>query len=417
MFNYFKNKFFTFPNNWLTFLPFLLLFQVSIFVAQTNKNSFLFSPLDIKVSLIKEKNVLTLPIDLRIAKNDLEVLNFLLYEKNTKFSYIDSAIIFNNLSSKFAFLPLILSGYQNHFTSDLSGKGIWSLSYIIALKMNLKVNSFVDQRLDEKSSTEAAIDYLKKLLKQYKSDNWIILSFITSPSYVSNIIKEAKSNKWEVASKFIDQQYLFSIRLINLLDKIKYDSSLDQTKNTKKNLNEFTFKENIFFDAIAQFKSLDFYKIKRDNPFLLGQIIPKNCILNLNNEVGDFLTKNSQKVLNFQDSMIQNLFLDTIQKSKKIYSVKRGDFLGQIAIENNVTVNDIMNWNSLENTIIYQDQKLILVTNLEPHGHEFFVKKISNEKYFWEILADNSKVTIKSLCTYNYYQELKPNQQLIITKK
>jgi len=54
---------------------------------------------------------------------------------------------------------------------------------------------------------------------------------------------------------------------------------------------------------------------------------------------------------------------------------------------------------------------------LEPHGHEFFVKKISNEKYFWEILADNSKVTIKSLCTYNYYQELKPNQQLIITKK
>ena len=115
--------------------------------------------------------------------------------------------------------------------------------------------------------------------------------------------------------------------------------------------------------------------------------------------------------------MIQNLFLDTIQKSKKIYSVKRGDFLGQIAIENNVTVNDIMNWNSLENTIIYQDQKLILITNLEPHGREFFVKKISNEKYFWEILADNSKVTIKSLCTYNYYQELKPNQQLIITKK
>jgi LysM repeat protein len=220
-----------------------------------------------------------------------------------------------------------------------------------------------------------------------------------------------------VASKFIDQQYLFSIRLINLLDKIKYDSSLDQTKNTKKNLNEFTFKENIFFDAIAQFKSIDFYKIKRDNPFLLGQIIPKNCILNLDNEVGDFLTKNSQKVLNFQDSMIQNLFLDTIQKSKKIYSVKIGDFLGQIAIENNVTVNDIMNWNSLENTIIYQDQKLILITNLEPHGHEFFVKKISNEKYFWEILADNSKVTIKSLCTYNYYQELKPNQQLIITKK
>ena len=236
-----------------------------------------------------------------------------------------------------------MSAYQNQYTSNLSGKGIWSLSYITALKMNLKVNSCIDQRLDENASTQAAMGYIKELSKLYKSDNWTLLSFITSPNYVSNILKKTKSNKWEEAIKFIDQKYLFNIDLINWLDQIEYKIHILSILNHS-NLNEFTFEENIF-DAIAQFKIIDFHKIKRDNPFLLGQIIPKNYDLNLEDEVGNFLKKNIQKILSFQDSMRQNLFLDTIQKNKKIYLVKQGDVLGQIAIDNNVSVNEIMRWN------------------------------------------------------------------------
>ena len=88
--------------------------------------------------------------------------------------------------------------------------------------MNLKVNSYIDQRLDENASTQAAVGYIKELSKLYKSDNWTLLSFITSPNYVSNIIKKTKSNKWEEAIKFIDQKYLFNIDLINWLDQIEY---------------------------------------------------------------------------------------------------------------------------------------------------------------------------------------------------
>ena len=58
----------------------------------------------------------------------------------------------------------MLSAYQNDFTSNLSGKGIWSLSYITALKMKLKVNSYMDQRLDEKASTVAAIGIYKRAI-------------------------------------------------------------------------------------------------------------------------------------------------------------------------------------------------------------------------------------------------------------
>ena len=398
-------------------LLFLFFFACRLFSinAQKNENLFLFNPTEIKNILKKDKNIFNTPIPLKIAKEDLEVLYFLFQKKISEYSFIESALTLNKLSSKFGFLPLVLSAYQNEFVSNLSGKGIWSLSYITALKMNLKVNSCIDQRLDENASTQAAMRYIKELSKLYKSDNWTLLSFITSPNYTSNIIKKTKSNKWEEAIKFIDQKYLFNIDLINWLDQIEYDPyNIDSYHS---NLNEFTFKENIFFDAIAQFKIIDFQKIKRDNPFLLGQIIPKNCDLNLENEVGNFLKDNIQKILSFQDSMRQNLFLDTIQKNKKIHLVKKGDVLGQIAIDNNVSINEIMRWNKLKNTIIYQDQKLILMSKNELNINKFVHKTIFEEKYFWEIAKVYPKITIKSLCKYNYYHELKPNQQLRITKK
>ena len=91
----------------------------------------------------------------------------------------------------------------------------------------------------------------------------------------------------------------------------------------------------------------------------------------MEDEVGNFLKKNIQKILSFQDSMRQNSYLDTIQKSKKIYLVKQGDVLGQIAIDNNVSVKEIMSWNNLKNTIIYQDQKLILMSKHELNNNKF----------------------------------------------
>ncbi len=415
MLNHFKIKFLNFQTICLILLSFFFVLRLFSFNAQKNDDLFLFNSSLIKNFQLKDNNIFNSPIQLKIAKEDLEVLYFLFQKKMTQYTFIDSALTSNKLSSKFGFLPLVLSAYQNHYVSNLSGKGIWSLSYITALKMNLKINSYMDQRLDENASTLAAIGHIKELSKLYKSDNWTLLSFITSPNYVSNIIRKIKSNKWEEAVKFIDQKYLFNIDLINWLDQIEYDPNFIESSHS--NLNEFIFEENIFFDAIAQFKILDFQKIKRDNPVLLGQIIPKNYGLELEDQSGNFLLQNVQKILSFQDSMRRNLYLDTIQKTKKIHLVKQGDVLGQIAIDNNVSVKEIMNWNNLKNTIIYQDQKLILMSKLEVNNNKLFYKTISDEKYFWEIASVNPSINIKTLCKLNHYHELKPNQQLRITKK
>ena len=97
--------------------------------------------------------------------------------------------------------------------------------------------------------------------------------------------------------------------------------------------------------------------------------------------------------------------------------VKEGDFLGQIAIDNNVSVKEIMSWNDLKSTIIYKDQNLILMPKAQSHNDKLFPLKINKQKYFWEVAAVYAKTSIKTLCNYNFYHELKPNQKLIIIKK
>ena len=73
----------------------------------------------------------------------------------------------------------------------------------------------MDQRLDENASTLAAIGHIKELSKLYKSDNWTLLSFITSPNYVSNIIRKIKTNKWEEAA--------ISYSCVNKMDLVDYN--------------------------------------------------------------------------------------------------------------------------------------------------------------------------------------------------
>ena len=256
---------------------------------------------------------------------------------------------------------MVLSGYNSRHTSNLSSKGIWALSYITALKKNLQINYHVDQRMNNRLATLAAVQQLKFLMEKYKSENWTLLAFITSPSYVSNIFKESKSKKWDLAQEFIDIKYLQNIKLIIWLNQLDLKDFNINYNSSDKNYQKFSFKDDILVDAIAQFKTIDFNQINIKNPFLTGQMIPKNQPIVLKKELGNFILKTQSKIVAFQDSMINNLFLvEESAKKPLIYTIEFGDVLGQIAIDYNVSVAQIMEWNNLSSTMIYQGQKLKL---------------------------------------------------------
>ena len=390
----------------------------SFFISQNNPSCFLFEVSQLNLKNSNKGPIKTIPEGLNCFKPFKKQLNALLNIRRNQFYYVDSILRENKLPNSFGFLPLVLSGYNSTHTSDFSSKGIWALSYITALKKDLQINSYIDQRMNNRLATLAAVQQLKFLMGNYKSENWTLLAFITSPSYVSNIFKESKSKKWDVAQKFIESKYLQNIKLINWLNQLDLKDFIINNKTSDKNYQKFSFKEDFLFDAIAQFKIIDFNQINIKNPFLTGQMIPKNQSIVLKKELGNFILQNQFKIIAFQDSMINNLFLkEASAKEPLIHIIEFGDVLGQIAIDYDVSVAQIMKWNNLSSTMIYQGQKLKLFSNQMDTNYKIHLYTVSKEKYFWEVASNRPKTSVKKICKYNIYQELKQNQQLKITNK
>jgi membrane-bound lytic murein transglycosylase D len=388
------------------------------FISQNNPDCFLFEVSQLKLKNSNKGPIKNIPEELKYFRPFKKQLNELLKIRRNQFYYVDSILKENKLPESFGFLPLVLSGYNSCHTTDLSSKGIWALSYITALKKGLQINSHIDQRMNNRLSTSVAVKQLKFLMEKYKSENWTLLAFITSPSYVSNIFKETKSKKWNLAQKFIDTKYLKNIELINWLNQHDIKTYNGNYKTTNKSYQNFSFKKDLLFDAIAQFKIIDFKQISIKNPFLTGQMIPKNQSIVLQKELGNFIIKSQSKIVAFQDSMTNNLFLKEKPGNKPlIYTIKYGDVLGQIAIDYNVSVTQIMKWNNLSSTMIYQGQELKLFLNKMAPNFKVHFYTINKEKYFWEVALNNPEISIKNICKYNIYQELKQNQKLKITNK
>ena len=390
----------------------------SFFISQNNTSCFLFEVSQLNLKNSNKGPIKTIPEGLNCFKPFKKQLNALLNIRRNQFYYVDSILRENKLPKSFGFLPLVLSGYNSSHCSDLSSKGIWAQSYITALKKELQINSYIDQRMNNQLATLAAVQQLKFLMGNYKNENWTLLAFITSPSYVSNIFKESKSKKWDVAQEFIESKYLQNIKLINWLNKLDLKDFIINNKTSDKNYQKFSFNDNILFDAIAQFKTIDFNQINIKNPFLTGQMIPKNQSIVLKKELGNFILQNQFKIIAFQDSMINNLFLiEAPVNEPLIHIIEFGDVLGQIAIDYDVSVAQIMKWNNLSSTMIYQGQKLKLFSNQMDTNYKIHLYIVSKEKYFWEVASNRPETSVKKICKYNIYQELKQNQQLKITNK
>lgn len=75
------------------------------------------------------------------------------------------------LPEDLAYLALVESGFQPKIVSRAGAGGMWQFMRPTARRFDLRVDSHVDERYDWQSSTEAAIDYMKVLYKEFDG-NW-----------------------------------------------------------------------------------------------------------------------------------------------------------------------------------------------------------------------------------------------------
>ena len=356
------------------------------------------------------------PTIFKEIKKDIDIISFLIYQKETKYKFIDALITNNKLPSEFGYLPIILSGYQSFNQTEKGGAGIWSLSYITALHQGLRMDRLVDERKNDSLSTIAAIKELKRLLHLYKDPKLSILAFISSPSYVSNNFNEINSYESPSLETPIDKKYLDKIKFIYFLKELNFDKEVLIEKPSQ-DIISLQINNQLTFDAISQYIEIDFKEFQRYNPALINNIIPANYQFKIDSNHRETLLSFQKEIFSFQDSMMNNLFFIEDSIIKIVHEVQPGDVLGLIAEKYGVKIKDIMRWNNLQNTIIYLGQSIEVYFREEYSDQKFEYYEITENDSYWDISSRLPNHTLLDILKHNKYESIKTEKKLRIINK
>ena len=343
----------------------------------------------------------------------------LICRKKVNYKYIESLIIQNNLPKKLSFLPIVNSRLNNQHDNGSGSIGLWETNYIYGLHNGLIMNNYIDERKDPFKSTVAAVKQLKSFREKYKDENWAVLAFWSSPSYVNHVHKIAKSKDWDTCLNQIDVKFLDKIYLLDAVYRLDTLGLVEIKKleTQKQPLDTIVFKHDISFDALYDLTKINFNNIKENNPAILKDFIPNNYPFFVKKEEKITFKNIIDDIVSYQDTLAnikpKNEFLE------KTYTVEEGDYLGKIAIQIKSSVSEIIKWNKLKNTTIYVGQKLVFYEEGATKSISEFYQNYTVKKgdQLWSIAQNFNGLTVKNILEHNNIKELKEGTILKIVVK
>ena len=367
------------------FLVIILIFQsVS---AQSQDISSLKS-FHINESLIKHQldslNELT-PLDLNFNKEVLQEIKFYLLQRqnqvakllalsNYYFPIFESYLDKYDLPQELKYLPIIESSLNPRAKSSAGAAGLWQFMYNTAKEYGLKVNSYLDERMDVYKSTESACRYLKKSYDIFKNWELSLASYNAGRySVKKSIIRSGgKINYWEIRPFLPKETRNYIPSFIAAVYVMNFAGDYGINLDTNYLLNESSvdsifIKESIKINHLSSILNINEELLKNLNPAYKIKIIPflegeKFPVILPQEKIIQFL-ENEENIYEIIDSLklAENEKYPEYTDFKRIrHIVKSGDVLGTIAQKYNCRVSDIMLWNNLNNSKIRLGQRLII---------------------------------------------------------
>jgi LysM repeat protein len=288
--------------------------------------------------------------------------------------------------------PAMVSNWNPNYTSKY-GAGYWDLSLPVSLKYGLSINSILDERKNINKAYHAYNEYCIHLEKKYNNQEDLsllaLLYGINSISFSAfeNNIDDKNPRYFETIYNSLqgeEKQIIAALKAFRII----YFKIYPQIENT---ILSTDFEAPIIKnDTILVDIFLKYMKLEKREFFDLNPYFSNDSIIKLNKKNEFLYFKNAEKVKLFEKNYQaisdsskkiiakrkQELILEELaeeEKKKQIiteteprteYVVKFGDNLGLIAQRFKVSVNDLKNWNELQNDMIRPNQKLIIFSEI-----------------------------------------------------
>lgn len=275
---------------------------------------------------------------------------------------------------EFKYLPVIESAFNPAAVSKAGATGLWQLMYGTGKYLGLDINSYIDERRDPAKSTEAAVEYLKKLYNMYGDWHLVLAAYNSGPGNVNKAIARAGGNKnfWEIMQYLPAETrgyvpvYIAAVYVMTYHSDYKLVSV--EPRRELYDIDTVHVAAKVSLKHICNTLGMAEDELQFLNPSIKKGIIPYvEAGHPLNLPVNYFALYESRKEEIMRDSSVMLQAVTVVNtpapQPKVIYhKVRSGESLSVIASKYKVSYTSIKKWNNLKSSYLYAGQKLKIYT-------------------------------------------------------
>ncbi len=283
-----------------------------------------------------------------------------MFERSEKYLfYVTNEVEKRNMPMEIALLPMIESAYNPVATSRKKAAGMWQFIPATGRVYGLKQNWWVDNRRNITESTNAALNYLEKLYKQFGTWELALAAYNAGEGRIKRAIKRNKRNKkrrdyYSLRIPRETKNYvpkLFAVKNI-ISNPKKYGLNLPDIKN-KPYFESVTVNKNIDTQLIARLAEISVEEFQLLNPQYKRPIVK--------------IANKPEKInLPYQNIHIFNYNFFDYKKplsNWETYKPKRKESVGQVAKKFGIDRKILIQVNRLERRKRFRRNSVILIPN------------------------------------------------------
>lgn len=353
-------------------------FKGSINNPSIDSASILFDDLTIEMR-ISELNFQT-PINLDYNKDVKKYIEYLSTQKSDFLSHSLSLApyyfpIFESYLDKYQlplelkYLSVIESGLNPFARSKSGAVGLWQFLLPTAQLLNLKINSFIDERQDPIKSTEAACHYLEYLYNMFNDWQLAIAAYNSGPTVIKNAMQRSgKKTFWEIKPYLSHETqnyvpaFIATVYLMNYAKE--HHIQLSDNSIYYHQVDTIMINQPVYFSDLSQKLNIPLDFIKFLNPSYKNNYIPKMtypvALILPSDKISAFISL-KQDIFSHEFPQQAQLNINNTKKAVS-YTVKKGDYLTKIAIDFRCSPDNIKKWNNLNSNSLTTGSTILIWT-------------------------------------------------------
>ena len=337
-------------------------------------------------TLEKNYNALHLEIDIAFNEKVKAFINYftvrergytrkMIQKKEVYFPIFEKYLKKYGLPEELKYLPIIEAGLNPKAVSGPKAVGLWQFMAPTAREQGLKMDWYIDERMDPEKSTEAACKYIKWLYNIFKDWKMTLAAYNSGIGNVQRAIRRAgyKKDFWKVYRYLPRETRSYVPQFAAILYTMEYaDEHNLYVKDPEYPIEYETVTVNqfVYLKAFAEESGIHLKTLTALNPAIKKGAIPstaKNFQLKIPKSTSHLYHQKPEQVMAKAkagkkefEKMAKNMPGSTFGREKVIYRVRRGDVLGTIARKHRVKIADIRAWNGIRGSMIRTGQRLTL---------------------------------------------------------